>query len=204
MSDPEDAERLELLQDIKANTGATVAAVEAIAPDVAGAATAADIVRATAETVAASMITKAAETAEGVTAEAKRRAIDVAAAAEASGRRAADGLIGGTTKTVSSVVQRVVTPEGKVVAAPTTTEEDDRVSAGQRQINLVWESTQRQLALLVIGSAVAVAAYLAIMGDTDAKTGAAVFIYGAANLIAGFYFGRTNHTKTGGPQGSGR
>ena len=92
----------------------------------------------------------------------------------------------------------VTTQTGDIVATPTSTEEEDRTTAGQRAINVVWENTQRQIALTVIGSATAVGAGLAALGSPDAQVAAFVFLYGAANLVIGFYFGRTNHQRIGG------
>jgi len=91
-----------------------------------------------------------------------------------------------------------VTQAGNTVASPTTTEEQDRGTAGQRAINAIWETTQRQVAILVIGMAVVVAAGLAAFGAPEAQVAAFAFLYGAANLVIGFYFGRTNHQRVGG------
>jgi len=81
----------------------------------------------------------------------------------------------------------------------TTTVEQDLHSAGQRVVNLTWENTQRLIALSVTWVALTVAAWLAIMGATESvQTAALVFIFGVANLVIGFYFGRTNHQRVGG------
>ena len=71
-------------------------------------------------------------------------------------------------------------------------------SAGQRQINRIWEYTQAFIALLITITSLFVAATLSLSGSPDAQTAAFVFIYGVANLVIGFYFGRTNHTRVGG------
>jgi hypothetical protein len=96
----------------------------------------------------------------------------------------------------------MILPSGQPIAAPTTTEEEDRVSLGQRDINLIWENTQRRVALQVVGAALIVAVILAIfgrfLGSTEIQLASIVFLYGVANLVTGFYFGRTNHQKTGG------
>lgn len=78
--------------------------------------------------------------------------------------------------------------------------EDETIlrTAGQRRINLIWEDTQRVIALSVTWVALSVAAVLSIIGSTDAQTAAFVFLYGVANLVIGFYFGRTNHQRMGG------
>lgn len=86
--------------------------------------------------------------------------------------------------------------------APRTTEEEDRRSAGQRAINLTWENTQRLIALSVTWVSLTVAAWLAVMGATESvQTAALVFVFGVANLVIGFYFGRTNHQRSGGVGG---
>lgn len=76
---------------------------------------------------------------------------------------------------------------------------------GQRNINLIWETTQMRLALSVIWGALIVAGTLAVfgkwLGSTDLQLAAVVFLFGVANLITGFYFGRTNHQRTGGVGG---
>lgn len=90
-------------------------------------------------------------------------------------------------------------------ATPTTTAEEDRKTASQREINRIWESTQRQIALWVIGSALIVASILAMLGKwigaPDIQLAAIVFLFGVANLVTGFYFGRTNHQRSGGVGG---
>jgi hypothetical protein len=103
---------------------------------------------------------------------------------------------GTTIKTVTGGT--VTSSTGQLVAAPTSTEEEDRVSAGQRAVNMIWETTQMKIALSVIWSALGVAAWLAVGGNQDAQVAAFVFLYGVANLVTGFYFGRTNHQKIGG------
>lgn len=82
---------------------------------------------------------------------------------------------------------------------PTEKEREvERHTAGQRYINRIWEYTQAFIALSITISSLAVSAHLAIWGSPDAQTAAFVFIYGVANLVIGFYFGRTNHSRVGG------
>jgi len=75
-------------------------------------------------------------------------------------------------------------------------------SASQREINAIWENTQMKIALAVIGASLAVAGMLATfgkwLGSADLQLAAVVFLFGVANLVTGFYFGRTNHARTGG------
>lgn len=75
-------------------------------------------------------------------------------------------------------------------------------SQGQRDINLIWESTQRKVALSVTYGSLTVATVLAIFGKwlgvPDLQMAALVFLCSVCNLVTGFYFGRTNHARTGG------
>lgn len=86
--------------------------------------------------------------------------------------------------------------------SPSTTLEEDRKTAGQREINLIWENTQMKLALSVIWTSLAVGGCLAVfgawLGTADVQLAAVVFLFGVANLVTGFYFGRTNHQRSGG------
>lgn len=103
-----------------------------------------------------------------------------------------------TEEMVTALGPNVTDQSGNTTAAPTTTAEQDRSTLGQREVNLMWEGTQRQIALSVIIVALSVAAWLAVTSETDTKTAASVFLYGVANLVIGFYFGRTNHQRIGG------
>lgn len=86
---------------------------------------------------------------------------------------------------------------GDVNTAPTTTAEQDRSTAGQVAINLMWEKTQRIIALSVTGTACFCAVYQSLFAKNDKESGNQ-FLFGVANLVIGFYFGRTNHQRTGG------
>lgn len=112
------------------------------------------------------------------------------------------------TTTTTRTAPPIVTQGGQLVAAPTSTEEEDRGTASQREINLIWETTQMKVALSVIWSSLAVAAILAVggtlLGTPDVQLAAVVFLFGVANLVTGFYFGRTNHTRRGGVDSGGR
>lgn len=98
--------------------------------------------------------------------------------------------------------ETVTTQAGNLVASPTSTEEEDRGTAGQRAVNLLWEGTQRLIALSVIWASLVVAVALTIfgtyLGNPELQLAAAVFLFGVANLVTGFYFGRTNHQRIGG------
>lgn len=71
---------------------------------------------------------------------------------------------------------------------PTTTTQEDIITARQSKINFIWESTQAIIALGVTGAMI----YAAVNKiDSDV-------LKNAFFLIVGFYFSRTNHTAIGG------
>lgn len=106
------------------------------------------------------------------------------------------GQAGGTVPAKPDVL---VLPGGKAAAMPTTTEEEDRTTSGQRDTSNMWESTQRLIALSVVEVSLMVAGALAVFAKTESvQTASLVFLFGVANLVIGFYFGRTNHQRVGG------
>ena len=72
----------------------------------------------------------------------------------------------------------------------------DETAAGQRRINVIWEITQSVIALIVVSTFLFVAAQKILRSDMD--TTAFIVLSNVVALVIGFYFGRTNHTKTGG------
>lgn len=65
-----------------------------------------------------------------------------------------------------------------------------------QKINMVWEYTQAYMAILVVTTVLLTAAYIAVSTSDDSKRDVAMaFMIGLTNLVAGFYFGRTNHTR---------
>lgn len=100
-------------------------------------------------------------------------------------------------------------PDQEAPATASRTAEQSEASAraeGQRRTSMVWEETQREIALVTIRSTVAVAGIAGLFGAwlgvvDSVRMGAFVFLYGVANLVVGFYFGRTNHERVGGPGG---
>ena len=87
--------------------------------------------------------------------------------------------------------------------APKTTAEQDRVTVGQRRINIIWEITQSVIALAVTGTGMYTAAMLALRNDpqqVDKSAGITAFllISNTVFLVIGFYFGRVNHNRVGG------
>lgn len=107
----------------------------------------------------------------------------------------------------ATVIPPIVEPAPAQVGdkniAPKTTAEQDTVTAGQRRINLIWESTQALVAISVTVSTLYVAGSLALRGD---NVGAFLLLSNVFFLVIGTYFSRTNHQKTGGvlPGDSGR
>lgn len=71
---------------------------------------------------------------------------------------------------------------------PTTTEEQDTVTAGQRRINIIWETTQAAIAIAVTAALI----YVSVKDISGEELKNAFF------LIIGFYFSRTNHSNVGG------
>jgi hypothetical protein len=72
--------------------------------------------------------------------------------------------------------------------SPTTTEQQDITTAGQRRINMIWELTQ---------AAIAVSVTMALIYTAVNKI-EATEVRNAFFLIIGFYFSRTNHAAIGG------
>jgi hypothetical protein len=78
---------------------------------------------------------------------------------------------------------------------PTTTEQEDLTTAGQRKVNLIWEYTQAAIAIMIVLTCVIVAAVLAIREQGDKFP---VILSSLVMLVIGFYFSRTNHAAIGG------
>lgn len=91
---------------------------------------------------------------------------------------------------------------------PTTTEQDDMVTAGQRNINLIWETTQSRIALLVVFAGVLLNSIIVILvvfldHQVDVTQMALIsiclqFMNLTVGVVIGFYFSRTNHSASGG------
>lgn len=101
----------------------------------------------------------------------------------------------------------VIKGEGDTLA-PTTTEQDDLVTEAQRNINLIWETTQSKIALIVVGGGIVVNGFLVIavaLWDIDISvvqlsvvTICLQFINLTVGVVIGFYFSRMNHANRGG------
>lgn len=68
---------------------------------------------------------------------------------------------------------------------------------GQRRVNLLWEITQSLIALLVSSATLYTAVKLSLLDPL--KTAGFLLLSNGFFLVIGFYFGRTNHARTGGP-----
>lgn len=99
---------------------------------------------------------------------------------------------------LTEVKSTEIQQEAQIDAQKEDQQEASLHTAGQRQINRIWEFTQAFIALSITIISLFTASTLAMYGKPDAQTAAFVFIYGVANLVIGFYFGRTNHTRVGG------
>lgn len=87
------------------------------------------------------------------------------------------------------------TPDTAASIPATTTAEENRHSAGQRRVNIIWEVTQALIAVSVTCATLYVAASLALH---SAEMAAFLLLSNAFFLVIGFYFGRTNHQRVGG------
>jgi hypothetical protein len=88
--------------------------------------------------------------------------------------------------------------EPPIPSTPATQKEleTSRKTLEQRHINLVWEFTQAFVAISVTLATLYVAANLALRAE--ALAAAFLLLSNAFFLVIGFYFGRTNHERTGG------
>lgn len=94
--------------------------------------------------------------------------------------------------------------DAKPVVSPpmpaTTTQQEDIVSAGQRAINVMWEGTQKNIALCVTYVALFVCAVLITYPKTPEPLRLMAFttLSNVFFAVTSVYFTRTNHTKIGG------
>ena len=79
----------------------------------------------------------------------------------------------------------------------TTTREEDRHTASQRRVNIIWEVTQAIIAIVVTIGTLLIAGLLVYRGDERSAT-AFLLLSNAFFMIVTSYFQRTNHTKVGG------
>ena len=80
-----------------------------------------------------------------------------------------------------------------------TTFQEDLIAAGQRHINVKWETTQQMIAVVIASAVTLACSYLIVRGRDDSlRTPAFMLLSNAFFLVVGTYFQRTNHTKSGG------
>jgi hypothetical protein len=80
---------------------------------------------------------------------------------------------------------------------PTTTAEQDLRSAGQRNINKIWEYTQSYVAVIVVTTtALGIFVGRVFQGFEATQLFPAEW-WTIVGLVIGFYFGRTNHSRIG-------
>lgn len=85
-----------------------------------------------------------------------------------------------------------------------TTFQEDLTFAGQRTVNLMWETTQGDISKYVILGAMAINGSVLILSMvlskdlTAAQALALGFVNSLATGVVSFYFSRTNHTQIGG------
>lgn len=91
---------------------------------------------------------------------------------------------------------------------PTTTQEENIISAGQRTINIMWETTQARIAIFTVFSNIILNSVLSLFVifvgvDVTANQMALITlcmqpISLTTGIVIGFYFSRTNHSTIGG------
>lgn len=103
---------------------------------------------------------------------------------------------------------KLIDKDSQQIKAPETTEEEDRVALGQRNINLIWEKTQARIAIIsvVVSQLVNFVVIVSMLFKTSTPDPARIAVITASvaamnltvGIIIGFYFSRTNHSAIGG------
>lgn len=104
---------------------------------------------------------------------------------------AESGIVNIMAKVKEPIKKKDVNPNPLPLSLPLpaeTTEQQDIMHAGQRRINLMWESTQAIIAVSITGAVI----YTEIQGIQTAVLTNAFF------LVVSMYLVRTNHSLTGG------
>lgn len=96
---------------------------------------------------------------------------------------------------IKKKIEAIILPIAQQPMAPTTTEQEDITTAGQRRVNIIWETTQAVIALVIVVGNVAVAVTNGLRGMT---TDFPAILSNSLFLVIGFYFSRTNHQAIGG------
>lgn len=108
----------------------------------------------------------------------------------------------------AEVTAVVMDPAGKDTknAPPTSTAEEDRKTAGQRNINEKWEWTQQVIAVTTNVFTMIACLIMIICGiaydKPELAISAFVFMCNMDTQVTTSYFTRTNHSPTGGVGGS--
>lgn len=129
-------------------------------------------------------------------------------------KKPAEVVIADQVKPVEVVVNRpekeahIITKDERKTLAPQTTEEEDRSTLGQREINRIWETTQSKIAIFAVFVGISInviipICMLFIRGEVEIARIALVgsclsTISTTVGIIIGFYFSRTNHSASGG------
>lgn len=81
-----------------------------------------------------------------------------------------------------------------------TTFQQDLTLAGQRNINVMWEGTQKNIALMVVVAGLLVLGFLSVWPGipTELRLVSTSTLSNILFAVISVYFTRTNHTKTGG------
>lgn len=105
-----------------------------------------------------------------------------------------------TEKAIPVVVEHIEDKREKGSLSPTTTEQEDMTTAGQRRVNLIWEYTQAIIALVVcLFTMIAALIIVIAVVYYDKKDVQIPTIFAVAfGTVIGFYFSRTNHQAIGG------
>jgi hypothetical protein len=83
--------------------------------------------------------------------------------------------------------------------APTQAEyQRDQMHAGQRRVNLIWEVTQAVVALIIVLCNMGMFILIGWQAANNKIVTMPEGLTDAMFIIIGFYFGRTNHSATGG------
>lgn len=98
------------------------------------------------------------------------------------------------------------TTSSKPVDTPAESEQKALTTAGQRNVNLMWETTQARVAIAIVYVVLGVAATVTIVGmlpwATEKQLALAITAFlllsNLSTLVIGFYYGRTNHQRIGG------
>jgi len=74
-------------------------------------------------------------------------------------------------------------------------------TAGQRRVHVIWETTQAMIAGIIVVTTMTICGMLIVRQNY--VEAALQLVSNGFFLVIGFYFGRTNHARTGGVGGEG-